>query len=134
MDLGLHVGSGENRMDITVGILLLLNLAFIVTTFLLKWLRMLLTRRMAADDKVKFTSVFRFTRYVVYIIVILITMSASGINITLLLTASAALFVGLGLALQDLFQDFIGGIFIIVDKTLHVGDSVEVNGKVGKVF
>tara|TARA_B100001146_G_C16184587_1_gene436198 strand:- start:1689 stop:2333 length:645 start_codon:yes stop_codon:yes gene_type:complete len=61
-------------------------------------------------------------------------MSAAGINITLVLTASAALFVGLGLALQELFQDIIGGIFIILDKSLHVGDIIEVDGKVGKVY
>ena len=60
-------------------------------------------------------------------------MSAAGINITVLITASAVLFVGLGLALQELFQDIIGGIFIIVDKSLQVGDIVEVDGKVGKV-
>jgi len=40
----------------------------------------------------------------------------------------------LGLALQELFQDLIGGIFIIIDKSLRVGDIVEVDGKVGKVF
>lgn len=134
LDLGLHVGSGQNRIDITVGLLLLLTVAFIITTFLLKWLRMLLTRRMEADDKLKFISVFKFIRYVVYVVVILLTMSAAGIDITLLLTASAALFVGLGLALQDIFQDIIGGIFIITDKSVHVGDIVEVDGKVGKVF
>jgi len=134
LDLGLHVGSGQNRIDITVGLLLLLTVAFIITTFLLKWLRILLTRRMEADDKLKFISVFKFIRYVVYVVVILLTMSAAGIDITLLLTASAALFVGLGLALQDIFQDIIGGIFIITDKSVHVGDIVEVDGKVGKVF
>lgn len=134
LDLGIHVGSEQNRIDITVGLLLLLTVAFIITTFLLKWLRILLTRRMEADDKLKFISVFKFIRYVVYVVVILLTMSAAGIDITLLLTASAALFVGLGLALQDIFQDIIGGIFIITDKSVHVGDIVEVDGKVGKVF
>ena len=131
---GFHYGEGDNKIDITVGLLILLTVAFIVTTFLLKWLRMLLTRRMATEDRLKFISVFKFIRYVVYVVVILLTMSAAGIDITLLLTASAALFVGLGLALQELFQDIIGGIFIIVDKSLHVGDIVEVDGKVGKVF
>ncbi len=62
------------------------------------------------EDKLKFISIFKFIKYVVYIVVILITMSAAGINITILITASAALFVGLGLALQELFQDIIGGI------------------------
>jgi small-conductance mechanosensitive channel len=134
LDMGIHLGEGENSINITLGLLLLLTLAFIITTFLLKWLRHLLTRKMEGDDKLKFISVFTFIKYVVYLVVILLTMSAAGINITLLITASAALFVGLGLALQDLFQDIIAGIFIILDKSLNVGDVVEVDGKVGKVF
>lgn len=134
LDMGIHVGEGDNSIDITLGLLLLLSLAFIATTFLLKWLRHLLTRKMEGEDKLKFISVFQFIKYVVYVVVILLTMSAAGINITLLITASAALFVGLGLALQDLFQDIIAGIFIILDKSLNVGDIVEVDGKVGKVF
>jgi small-conductance mechanosensitive channel len=134
LELGPSFGVGDNQIHITVGLLLLLVTAFIVTAFLMKWLRLLLTRKMEGDDKLKFISVFKFIRYVIYLIVIFITMSAAGINITLLLTASAALFVGLGLALQDLFKDIIGGIFIITDKSLHVGDIVEVDGKVGKVF
>ncbi|MFH6602028.1 mechanosensitive ion channel family protein [Maribacter algicola] len=134
LDIGLHIGEGDNRIDITIGLLLLLTLAFIVTSFFLKWLRQLFTRKMVADDKLKFISIFKFIKYVVYLVVILFTMSAAGIDITLLITASAALFVGLGLALQELFQDLIGGIFIILDKSVHVGDIVEVDGKVGKVF
>lgn len=134
LDLGLHIGQGDKRIDITIGILLLLTIAFLVTSFLLKWLRQLFTRKMNTDDKLKFISIFKFIKYLVYVAVILVTMSAAGIDITILITASAALFVGLGLALQELFQDVIAGIFIILDKSLHVGDIVEVDGKVGKVF
>lgn len=134
LDLGLHIGQGDKSIDITIGLLLLLTLTFILTAFLLKWLRHLLTRRMEGEDRLKFISVFKFIKYSVYVAVILITMSAAGINITILLTASAVLFVGLGLALQELFQDVIAGISIILDKSLHVGDIVEVDGKVGKVF
>lgn len=134
LELNISYGEGNQKVKITIGLLLVLILAFVVTAFLLKWLRSLLTRKMQGDDKLKFISVFKFIKYLVYVVVILITMSVAGINITLLLTASAALFVGLGLALQDLFQDIIGGIFIITDKSLHVGDIIEVDGKVGKVF
>ena len=42
--------------------------------------------------------------------------------------------VGLGLALQELFQDVIGGVFIFIDKSLLVGDIVEVDGKVARVI
>tara|TARA_R110002050_G_scaffold1281_1_gene9170 strand:- start:59252 stop:60136 length:885 start_codon:yes stop_codon:yes gene_type:complete len=134
LELGIHFGKGEKEINITIGLILLLFVAFIATSFILKWLRYLFTRKMEVDDKHKFISVFKFIRYVVYLVVIVFTMSAAGINITILLTASAALFVGLGLALQELFQDIIGGIFIIVDKSLSVGDIVEVDGKVGRVF
>jgi len=134
LDMGLHIGEGENRIDVTIGLLLLLTTAFIMTSFLLKWLRQLFTRKMEDDDKLKFISIFKFIKYLAYVVVILFTMSAAGIDITILITASAALFVGLGLALQELFQDVIGGIFIILDKSVHVGDIVEVDGKVGKVF
>ncbi len=134
LNLGLRYGEGENSINITIGLLLLVTVVFLITGFVLKWLRILLTQRMEAEDKLKFVSVFKFIRYLVYVVVILLTMSAAGIDITLLLTASAALFVGLGLALQELFQDVIGGIFIIIDKSLHVGDIIEIDSKVGKVF
>ncbi len=134
LNMGLHLGEGEKSIHITVGLLLLLILAFLVTSFVLKWLRHLLTRKMQGDDKLKFISIFKFIKYFVYVAVILVTMSVAGINITILITASAALFVGLGLALQELFQDVIAGIFIITDKSLMVGDIIEVDGKVVKVF
>ena len=134
LNWGFHYGEGSNSIHITVGLLLLLTIAFFLTGFVLKWVRKFFTRKMDLEDKHKFISIFKFIKYVVYLVVILLTMSAAGINVTVILTASAALFVGLGLALQELFQDIIGGIFIIVDKSLRVGDIVEVDGKVGKVF
>jgi small-conductance mechanosensitive channel len=57
-----------------------------------------------------------------------------GVEISVLLAGSAALLVGIGLGLQTLFQDIISGIFIFLDKTLHVNDIIEIDGKVGKVF
>lgn len=134
LDWGLHVGEGENSIHVTVGLLLMIVLAFVVASIVLKWMRKLFTRKMSNDDKLKFISVFKFIKYMVYVVVVLITLGAAGIDITLVITASAALFVGLGLALQELFQDIIGGIFIIIDKSLSVGDIVEVDGKVGRII
>lgn len=134
LNWGIHVGEGDKAIDVTVGLLLLITIAFIVTSFVLKWMRQIFTRNMVQDDKLKFISIFKFIKYAVYVVVVLITVSMAGVDITILITASAALFVGLGLALQELFQDVIGGIFIIIDKSLSVGDIIEVDGKVGKVF
>ena len=89
---------------------------------------------MQESDKRKFISVFKFIKYVTYIVVVFVVLSVAGFNITPFLAASAALLVGLGLALQDLFKDIIGGIFIILDKSLLVGDIIELNSKVGRVI
>ena len=134
LNLGIHFGEGESKINITVGVILTLIISFIVANFILKWIRRFFTRKMDESDKHKFISFFKFINYLTYIIVFFVILGMTGINITPFLAASAALLVGLGLALQDLFQDIIGGIFIILDKSLLVGDVIEVEDKVGKVL
>lgn len=134
LDLGFTLGSGNQEVRITVWTLLLVILSFVVARLFLKWIRVLLTRNMQEPDKLKFISFFKFVQYITYIIVGFAVLSASSINVTPFLAASAALLVGLGLALQELFQDVIGGVFIFIDKSLLVGDIVEVDGKVARVI
>lgn len=134
LELGIELGKGDKAIHITIGLLLMLVFALFLAKMLMKWMRSLITHRMPPEDKLKFSSVFQFVKYMIYLTVVLLTMSAANVDITILITASAALFVGLGLALQELFQDVIGGIMIILDKSLQVGDIVEVDGKVGRVF
>ncbi|MFT7071067.1 mechanosensitive ion channel family protein [Patiriisocius sp. Uisw_017] len=130
----IHFGEGENLVKITPWSIIAVILAFVVSSYLLKWIRVFFTRKMDTQDKSKFKSVFKFIKYTTYIVVVFMVLSFSGINVTPFLAASAALLIGLGLALQELFQDVIGGIFIIIDKSLLVGDIVEVDGKVGRVI
>lgn len=133
MDL-LPIGEGEDAIHITVGLLLLVIVVLIATNFILNWIRGLLTRKMVLEDKLKFISVFKFARYFVYLIVVLVALASAGVNINVILTASAALLVGIGFALQELFLDIIGGIFIMIDKSLRVGDIIESDGRVGRVL
>ena len=117
LDLGFTLGSGNHEVRIAVWTLLLVILSFVGARLFLKWIRVLLTRNMQEPDKLKFISFFKFVQYITYIIVGFAVLSASGINVTPFLAASAALLVGLGLALQELFQDVIGGVFIFIDKS-----------------
>lgn len=129
-----NFGTEENPIRITVWVILLVIVAFLLTNIVMRGVRLFFTRKMEEPDKLKFISVFKFIRYLVYVVVVIVTLSSAGIDLTILLTASAALFVGLGLALQEFFQDIIGGLFIIVDKSLLVGDVVEMDGRVGRVI
>ena len=124
----------SDQIDITVGTVLFILVALIVVTLILRLIHKLVTAKLPNEDKNKFISIFVFLKYLLYILVVLTILHSSGVNLTVLLTASAALFVGLGFALQHLFQDIISGILIILDQSLHVGDIIEVDGKVGRVF
>jgi small-conductance mechanosensitive channel len=134
LNTGFHFGTEDDRIDITIGLLFLVIASFIIASFILKWVRKIYTRKMDETDQRKFISVFKFIKYITYIVVVFTVLSLAGINITPFIAASAALLVGLGLALQQLFQDIIGGVLIMIDKSLLVGDIIEVDGKVGRVI
>jgi small-conductance mechanosensitive channel len=134
LNWGFQMGQGENKVQITIGLLLLVAFTFIVTSFLLKWVRKIYTRKFDETDTLKFVSFFKFIKYVVYIIVVFLVLSFAGVNVTPFIAASAALLIGVGLALQQIFQDVIGGILIMVDKSLLVGDIIEIDGDVGRVI
>lgn len=118
---------------ITIGFVLLVFISFILTNIILSLFRRMVTRKLPEDDKVKFVTVFSFSRWFIYVIVLLIAFSTVGINVNAVLAASAGLLIGIGLALQTLFQDIISGIFILIDQSVHVGDIIELEGKVGRV-
>ncbi len=112
---------------------LLVTLIFIFTHFLLKFIKKNATKKLDEERKLKFKSVFSFLNYFVFVIVAFITFPTFGINLTGIFAASAALLVGVGLALQTFFQDIISGILILADQTVHVGDIIEIDGKIGRV-
>ncbi len=120
-------------ISFSVGALIIILFVFILTRFFLKLSKRLLLYRMDEDTQYKFRSIFTFFNYFVYLIVILITFDNIGVNVTAIFAASAALLVGVGLALQTFIQDIISGIFIIADKAVHVGDIIDIDGQIGKV-
>jgi len=124
----------SDKIQISIKGILILITVFLLTSYLLKLLRKIINKRLEEQDKNKFKVLFTFLRYFIYILVTIIAFDSLGIKISVLLAGSAALLVGVGLGLQTLFQDIISGIFMLLDKTIHINDIIEVDGKIGKVF
>ncbi len=120
-------------IQITVKAILIVIITLILTSVVLKFIKKIITKNLPKEDKIKFRSLFSYSKWFIYVIIVLTTFHNIGVNITGVFAASAALLVGVGLALQTLFQDIISGIFIIVDQSVHVGDIIELEGKVGRV-
>lgn len=88
------------------------------------------------SDRLDLGKKFAFSQilqYAIFIITFFIAMKALGINISPLLVGSGAILVGIGLGLQNLFLDFISGVIILVDRTIKVGDVIDIDGIVGRV-
>lgn len=66
-------------------------------------------------------------RYVIYVFSILLCFQILAIDLTLLLTGSAALLVGIGLGLQDVFKDMFAGVVLLFENNIRIGDIVEIN-------
>ncbi|WP_245896361.1 hypothetical protein [Flavobacterium sediminis] len=67
-----------DKVDFTVWNLLLLIFALVFTTYALRFIRNLITRRLPLEDKNKFVSVFQFIKYIAYIIAVMFTLHSSG--------------------------------------------------------
>lgn len=122
-----------DTISISVKDVLIIITVIFVTTVFLRIIQRIITRKLPEDDKAKISVVYGYFRWLIYLLILLITLNGVGVNVTAVFAASAALMIGIGLALQTLFQDIISGIFILVDQTVHVGDIIEIDGKVGRV-
>jgi len=73
------------------------------------------------------------TRLIVLIAGFLLAVAASGLPIDKITIILGALSVGIGLGLQNIVNNFVSGVILIFDRTLHIGDVVEISDKKGRV-
>jgi small-conductance mechanosensitive channel len=73
-------------------------------------------------------ALFQIIKYVIWIIAISLMLQALGIKVTILLAGSAALLVGVGLGLQQTFNDMLSGIILLFEHSVKVGDILEIDG------
>lgn len=123
----------SKSLSITIGTILFIVFTLMITRYGLTFLRKTFIKNSPADVALRLRSVFNFVNYFIYVIMFFFILNVIGLNISMFLTTSAALFVGLGFALQDIFRDIIAGIYILFDKTLNMGDVIEINGQVARV-
>ncbi len=64
---------------------------------------------------------------------ILISLSLVGIDVTVLGVFGGALGVGLGFGLQKIASNYVSGFIILIDRSLRIGDTINVSGLTGMV-
>ena len=118
--------------DLTIDRLLLAILIIFVTKALLLSIKrsLLKAKKLRTRDEGDLFSVIQIFNYAGWIIASILILDTLGIKITVLLTGSAALLVGVGLGLQQTFNDFISGIILLIEGKTKVGDILQVDDDV----
>ncbi|MDF1698410.1 MAG: mechanosensitive ion channel [Saprospiraceae bacterium] len=91
-----------------------------------------LFKRKHIDQGSRF-AINQLLKYLIYFIATIIALKGLGIDMTLVLGGAAALLVGIGLGLQQTFNDFFSGLVLLFERSVSVGDIMNVGGEVGVV-
>ncbi|NML29290.1 mechanosensitive ion channel [Paraburkholderia sp. G-4-1-8] len=107
-----------------------------VTMIVAMWLgstfedRLMRSKTLDANLKVV---VARVGRAAFVLAAILISLSIVGIDITVLGVFGGALGVGLGFGMQKIASNYVSGFIILLDRSLRIGDTINVTGLQGRV-
>ena len=92
-----------------------------------------LTRRGMVAERSIVSLVRRFTEVSIFLVVTLLVLNSLGVNVS---TAVAGIGIGslaLGLGAQKTFENLFGGVSILFDKVIQIGDTCRINNQTGVV-
>ncbi|ELN2738352.1 miniconductance mechanosensitive channel MscM [Pluralibacter gergoviae] len=126
----------ESLEPITLGAVLIAILVFIITLQLVRNLPALL--ELAVLQHISLTpgtgyAITTITKYLLMLIGGLVGFSMIGIEWAKLQWLVAALGVGLGFGLQEIFANFISGLIILFEKPIRIGDTVTIRDLTGSI-
>ena len=124
------------KFQLNIADLAITGLLLIITLLLLRAIKAFFNRRVKSGkiDKGSAYSIYSILRYLLWIVFILTTLETIGVNLNIMLAGSAALLVGLGFGIQQIFNDMVSGVIILIEGNLKVGDIIEFENEiVGKV-
>ncbi|WP_407345127.1 miniconductance mechanosensitive channel MscM [Dickeya ananatis] len=127
----------ESVQPITLGSVLIALLVFIITAQLVRNLPALL--ELAVLQHIELSpgtgyAIITISKYLMMLVGGLTGFSLIGIEWSKLQWLVAALGVGLGFGLQEIFANFISGLIILFEKPIRIGDTVTIRDLTGSVM
>jgi len=127
------INAGEYKIQVYT--LMTILIIFLITKLILWFIKKTLFRKRKFNklDKGSAYALFQIIRYVIWVIAIGFILETIGIKVTVLIAGSAALLVGVGLGLQQTFNDVISGIILLSEQSIKIDDVLEIDGDVVKI-
>jgi len=78
-------------------------------------------------------SIATLIKYIIIVLGMIIILQSTGIDFSSLAILFGALGVGIGFGLQNITNNYLSGIFILIEKPIKIGDRIEVGNTAGNV-
>ncbi|WP_420421978.1 mechanosensitive ion channel family protein [Simkania sp.] len=115
-------------------LILIIVIAYFLAKFIQTWINFL-GKRQKKINQAGFYTLGRLLYYCIFILGIIIAISSIGLDFTTFAVIVGALSVGIGFGLQSIVNNFISGIFLLLEKKLRVGDYIQLeSGEKGAVM
>ncbi|MCA0937148.1 mechanosensitive ion channel [Vibrio alginolyticus] len=128
--------NGAEAVDITLKSLMYALLTLVISFVSIRnipgLLELLVLRRMNLAPGTGYT-ITTLLRYIILMIGIVIAFTTIGIEWERLQWLVAAIGVGLGFGLQEIFANFISGLILLFERPIRIGDTVTINELSGTV-
>ena len=116
---------GDNPVTplrLLIGLLMLFAVAWVAAQLERGLLRV--AARRPGLNRSTFYTLSRVTRYLLWIIGTLLALHVIGVDLSAIALLTGAIGIGIGLGMQGLFNNLIGGLFLLGEKALRIGDVV----------
>ncbi len=125
----------SKKYQLTPYIILLIVIILIVTRAITMAMRSIFLNRIKHEKNIDYGNfnIYKLVNYVIWILAVFIVLELIGVQLTIVLAGSAALLVGVGIGMQQIFNDSISGFFLLFERSLKINDVVEIDGIVGRV-
>jgi len=126
-----HIGDYVIQVFMIVKILMII----LVTALLLWVIKKILMRKNFFQNLDAGTSfaMYQIIKYIVFVIAFGLILETIGIQVTVLIAGSAALLVGVGLGLQQTFNDVVSGMILLSERSIKIGDILEIDEDIVKI-
>lgn len=122
-------GLGGLTIGAMIAALVVLVIAWLVSQLLQRAIARFGGRSRGVSQPALYT-VSRLAHYVLITIGFLAAMNVAGMPISQFAVFAGAIGVGLGFGLQAIFSNFVSGLILLFDRSLKVGDFVELDGDI----
>jgi len=127
------INAGQYKLRVATLFMVLLILAIMKVLLWLIKKSLFRKSRLKQFDSGNTYSLFQIIKYVMWVIAIGFILETIGVKVTVLIAGSAALLVGIGLGLQQTFNDVISGIILLSERSIKINDVLEIDGDVVKI-